>query len=345
MRIPGLGKLQRVTDTIKNRLISGGIILMYHRIDEPPNDPCRVCVSPRHFSEQLEVLSRHCRILPLQEMVEMAQARKPLEQTVAITFDDGYADNLLTAKPLLEKYNAPATMFVPTGNWNRNQEFWWDALERVFLQPGHLPQRLRLEISGDVYEWDLGEVADYSEADFERDRTWTIYTAANADPTIRHSIYRSLSRLCFPLPEPERQNLLTQLASWSGIESTTRLTHRSLSPEEVRQLGDGSLIEIGAHTVYHPPLSTLSATLQQQEIQQGKAALETLLGYSISSFAYPYGNYNTQTLDVMRTTDFACACSTKASKVVHTSNCFELPRVEVQNWDGEAFARWFVKWL
>ncbi len=318
---------------------------MYHRIAEPSNDPCRVCVSPHHFSEQLKVLKKHCRLLPLHQIVEAAQAGESLERTVGITFDDGYADNLFTAKPLLEEHNVPATMFISTGNWQHNQEFWWDTLDRIFLQPGNLPEALCIEIAGNFYRWSLGDVVQYSEADFERDRRWTIYTPSKADPTIRHSIYRSLSRLFFPLPEQERQSLLTQLVNWAGINSTGRLTHRSLSPEEVRQLGKGNLIDIGAHTVHHPQLATLSTTLQQQEIQQSKVDLETLLGRSINSFAYPYGNYNTQTVDLVRTTNFAYACSTNANKVGHKSDCYQLPRVEVQNCGGEAFARWLVQWL
>ena len=55
---------------------------------------------------------------------------------MAITFDDGYVDNLTTASPILTSLNLPATFFVTTGHTGRAQEFWWDELHRVLLQAG-----------------------------------------------------------------------------------------------------------------------------------------------------------------------------------------------------------------
>ena len=66
----------------------------------------------------------------------------------AITFDDGYADNYLQAKPLLEKAETPATVFVTAGSLNATAELWWDALDRIFIQSGPLPADLPLQIAG-----------------------------------------------------------------------------------------------------------------------------------------------------------------------------------------------------
>jgi peptidoglycan/xylan/chitin deacetylase (PgdA/CDA1 family) len=82
---------------------------------------------------------------------------------VVVTFDDGYADNLHHAKPLLERYGIPATVFVTSDYIGQEHEFWGDKLERLLLQPGALPQTLQLQVNGTAYQWSLGEAAYFSE--------------------------------------------------------------------------------------------------------------------------------------------------------------------------------------
>ena len=103
------------------------LILMYHRIAEPELDPWRLCVSPENFEQHMELLSHQYELLKLSEITTC----KDLKNKAFITFDDGYLDNLLLAKPILEKYDAPATVFVTTGYIGGRSEFWWDELEQL----------------------------------------------------------------------------------------------------------------------------------------------------------------------------------------------------------------------
>jgi hypothetical protein len=91
------------------------LILMYHRIAEEPNDPWALAVAPARFEEQLLVLRRTRHLLPLMDFIRHLKAGSLPAHSAAVTFDDGYADNLSIAAPILRKHHLPATLFIATG--------------------------------------------------------------------------------------------------------------------------------------------------------------------------------------------------------------------------------------
>jgi peptidoglycan/xylan/chitin deacetylase (PgdA/CDA1 family) len=95
------------------------------------SDPWRLAVPPELFEPQLEVIATRFRPMPLRELATGLRAGTLPPTAVAVTFDDGYRDNLLVAKPLLERYGIPATVFVISGYVGSGRDFWWDVLERV----------------------------------------------------------------------------------------------------------------------------------------------------------------------------------------------------------------------
>lgn len=343
MKIRGMGKLRRVVQRLKHKLAQKTLILLYHRVAEVNSDPWSLCVTPSHFAEQLAVLQKFTRPTPLQQLSQVLEHGKRSSRAVIITFDDGYADNLYNAKPLLERYDIPATVFVTSGCLELKQEFWWDELERVFLQPKILPDTLHLRINGSSYQWELGKSADYSEDAYQRHRLWRV--EEQDAPTSRHSLYYSLWQLLRLLPVGERRQVLDELLVWAGADLVSRPTHRCLTAAEVSALGQGGLIEVGSHAVSHPLLSTLSTACQREEIQQSKARLEDIVGYPITSFAYPHGDYTAETVSLVRAAGFASACSTVAEPVRRRADYFQLPRFVVEDWDGEEFARRLEQWF
>ncbi|WP_448266964.1 polysaccharide deacetylase family protein [Nostoc sp. DSM 114159] len=332
-------KVVRTVSKLKNQIFPGALILMYHRVAEANSDPWSLCVTPKHFAEHLEVLREYGYPLHLQELIKKLDDRQPVHRSIVVTFDDGYADNLYNAKPLLEKYDIPAVVFVTTGGIDQKHEFWWDELDRLLLQPGTLPDLLQLNINSRTYQWELGEAKHYSETDFQRDRHWRMDREPGEDST-RHTLYRSLYQLLQFLSVYERSKLLEELVIWANTEAVGRSTHRSLSNEEMLVLESGGLIEIGAHTVTHPFLSKLPIASQRDEIQQSKDYLEKILGHPVTSFSYPNGSYISDTIPLVQEAGFNCACCSIADRVQQNNNRFLLPRVVVENWDGETFARW-----
>ncbi len=80
------------------------LVLCYHRVTTAVADPWGLCVSPDRFNQQMEVLRLHAEPLPLAELVARAARPDPPARAVAVTFDDGYVDNLLAAAPVLRRW-------------------------------------------------------------------------------------------------------------------------------------------------------------------------------------------------------------------------------------------------
>lgn len=330
---------------LQSRLDCKTLILMYHSVAEVSSDPWSLCVTPRHFGEQLEVLRKKTDPIRLQELTGGLRKVGSSRHAVVVTFDDGYANNLQNAKPLLTQHEMSATVFLATGYLGGQYEFWWDELDRIFLQPGTLPEGLQLSIDGSTHEWELGGEANFNEQTSYRHRIWRAW---EEPPTSRHSLYISVWQLLKGLREDERQSVLGELRAWANETSKRRQTHRPLSFEELSELTKGDLIEIGCHTVTHSALSTLSVADQRKEIQGSKKCLEEITCRPITSFAYPYGSNRDYTIDTVRLVEeagFDCACSTSPTVVTKDSSKFELPRLQVQDWDGDEFSRQLSLWF
>ncbi|MGB5435100.1 MAG: polysaccharide deacetylase family protein, partial [Maribacter sp.] len=120
------------------------IVLMYHRVCNLETDPWQLAVSPKNFESQIKALKKNFNVLPVSDLVEQLTAGKIEPNSIYITFDDAYRDNYLNAKPVLETYDCPATFFIPTSYIGKEQLFWWDELEFIFLHSKTLPTNLTL---------------------------------------------------------------------------------------------------------------------------------------------------------------------------------------------------------
>ena len=150
------------------------------------------------------------------------------------------------------------------------------------------------------------------------------------------------------MPEDDRHSVLEELRRWANIGASGRPAHRTLSLEEVRNLAQGRPIEVGAHTVTHPALSTLPVAKQWDEIMGSKSQLEEILGRPVHTFAYPYGkksDYSADTMNLVRKAGFLCACANVAGLIERSTGLYALPRVHVPNLDQKRFAEWISKRL
>ncbi len=317
------------------------VVLMYHRVADPAIDPWKLSVSPAHFEEQVEALRSCAAVVPLRRLLEGSPGAGAARTAVAVTFDDGYVDNLQAAKPALEQAGLPATVFVATGYVGGARQFWWDELAGLLLMPGTLPPTLRLGIGGGTHQWTLGDAAVYGELDWQRHRAWR---APDDPPTARHLMFAELWRLLQHASRARQEYLLNVLWGWSGAAPPRRATDRAVTLDELHALAAGGLIEIGAHTVTHPILKGLAEGVQRGELRESKARLETVLDRPVESFAYPYGTAAPNTVRLVAEAGFRCACTTAPGALAPDGDPFRVPRFTVEDWDGDQFLRRLSQW-
>ena len=281
-------------------------ILLYHRVASVTHDVHRLAVSPATFRSQLEYLVRRWRVLPLARLVDAAVNGEVLEPSVALTFDDGYLDNLENAAPILNEFGLPATMFVTSEALDRRHFFWWDQLERVLLATSDLPERLDIRIGG---EW---RAFATDSASTRRDTHDQLYSCLKSSaPAVRDDVIR-------------------QLRSFSGLLGASS-QDRPVTGAELKELADLSGVTVGAHSVHHLGLPQLSHDDLYREVFECRSELERTISRPVTSFAYPFGDVSPESVEMVRAAGYQLAVSCEARWLHRTDDEHRLPRLQVPN--------------
>lgn len=307
IRSSGMSLMRRA----RSALGGAAVILTYHRVADAVQDPHGLAVRPERFQEHIAAFASRYELMTAGSLLRrLAEGRRLPHNGLVITLDDGYADALTHARPILEAHSAPATVFVASGFVTGQREFWWDELERLVLTPPSLPERLELRLPDTVFERTLSDLG-------------------------RAQLYLDLNRLLEPLPASARESALEQLSRQTGAPHAVREDVRPLKPEELPVLAADGLVEIGAHTVHHVRLGSLPIDEQREEIEGSKRALEAALGHEVVSFSYPYGtagSFGRHAERIVREAGFLGAVTTQLggklpwASVSARSDRFALPR-------------------
>ena len=331
------------------RTVRGGLILLYHRVAVTPVDPWRLSVSPAHFAEHLQVLRCRGTLFNIRDLATALQRRTTPRRFLAVTFDDGYDDNLRNAKPLLERHDVPATVFVSSGLLGRENPFWWDELQELLLLPSSLPETLAVDTAAGRREYRMGEDAASGGTAPESPGGWR--ASAGKAPTKRHAAYVAIHALLSALGPSECESGMSQLRSQirrPGGDPGQKESGRPLSPEEAVELARGGLVEIGAHGQTHARLARLPEEEQRREIAGSRRHLEGLLGTRVTSFAYPFGgkqDFTSKTASIVQEEGFSVACAATRGLVREGVDIWRLPRFHVEDSDGDQLDRRISQWL
>jgi peptidoglycan/xylan/chitin deacetylase (PgdA/CDA1 family) len=290
-------------------------ILLYHRIYQAAVDPWELCVSPQHFAEHLEVLRTNYQVMRLDDLVTSLEEGCVPKRGVVVTFDDGYGDNFSNAKPLLEEFKVPATIFVASDSLDSPTEFWWDDLERLLLQPESLPERLELHVEGRVHAWPTANVRE------------------------RELAYMSVHHLLQPLRTSERDPVMSEILTWASAATDYRPDYRPLTSDELMQMAQSGFVTIGAHTASHAFLSAMAEEEQYDEMAGSRDRLQEITGCCVDTFSYPYGNVTCDTVRIAERAGFKAAVTMEAHPVEAGANPLRLGRLPVGDWTGPMLAQ------
>jgi peptidoglycan/xylan/chitin deacetylase (PgdA/CDA1 family) len=276
-------------------------VLMYHRVAAVDRDPWGLCVSPENFATQVERLRREREILPLDVFLRRGEEGRLSPRAVAITFDDGYRDNLTSAAPVLARMDAPATLFLATGPMRHQSAYWWDTVELAILDSEPVEGVLRIGSEDVAILLGPREPADDARSDW---RAW------QPPRTARECLYQRVWALLRALSPPAQAAAMTDLVAL--FRPRCEPLAGPMTDAEVRALIAGSPFTLGCHTVDHPDLSAVPVDVAYQQIMVGKADVEAIAGGRVTSFAYPYGSSSDAVEDLVRAAGFTHACTTCA---------------------------------
>jgi peptidoglycan/xylan/chitin deacetylase (PgdA/CDA1 family) len=296
---------------------AGTLVLLYHRVAELDRDPYEFAVRPDRFALQCDRLRQRCDVVPLRDTNGRAGE-------VAITFDDGYADNAVEARGILASAGLPATFFVSTARIGERAEIWWDRLERIVLDAERMPDHLEVEIEGRPLWADVRSPAARARAH------WALY----------HRLR--------PLRPTVIDGVLTALEAQCGADRHDRDSRRWMTADELRTLASTPGVDVGAHTLTHPLLTSLTEPEQRQEIDGSRAALEQLLERRVDLFSYPFGGheaFDARTATLVRESGYAMAVTGTGGLAAPEHYPLAVPRNVVGDWDGEGFDRFLNRWL
>jgi peptidoglycan/xylan/chitin deacetylase (PgdA/CDA1 family) len=252
--------------------------------------------------------------LNIDEFISIRKTSKKFPpRSVLLTFDDGYADNFLEALPILENFNAQSIFYIATGNIDSGVEFWWDAVERIFL---------------------LNDLKSFPKDFILFDK---IYKTGNIGQL--YKTYETLLPVFKRLPAVIRNKYIDQYAKDFNSDYT-RETHRPLTWNEVEAFSKSVSAVLGAHTINHPSLGALSFTEQKKEIEDSIISLKSKLKISVEHFSYPFGSkddYNKETLEIVKRSCLQMVCANHPGLVISTTDKYALPRFLVRDWGMQDF--------
>ena len=290
-----------------------GLILTYHSISTAVPDPHGMVLDPELFRAQMDLLCEAYHPIALDTLVEAARQSHIPTRSVALTFDDGYQDALEIAAPILRERDLPG-----------------DLLHQQCGPRG--PH---------------GVLVGYPGADL-LDRAFAPRPAQHRAARVQHDLpcrspaeleaaYSTIYKILATCPPAVRDDIMRRLVAWSGC-SRVPLRVPMVTAQVQALAGYSPGHALGAHSVHHLAMGHQPSEIQRQEILECRSQLERL-GLAVNTFAYPFGDLDEESVELVRSAGFSCAVTGEERAVGPREDPFRLPRLTIKPGPLEEFSK------
>jgi peptidoglycan/xylan/chitin deacetylase (PgdA/CDA1 family) len=279
-------------------------ILMYHSVMDDPAKHANTLGDIIHptliFQRQMEVIARDFNPVSLDDALLFVQGKKRLPaKAVVVTFDDGYADNLEVAAPILNRFGIPAIVYATVGCIDKSLQPWVSRLRYSFLTT-----KKPRWVDAQQQKWELGDKSARRRA-YEAAAACCARLAGDAQERFVNDIEHDLE------VEPVQENLMM---TWDQARQLIRQGHM-----------------VGSHGMSHPNLAHIKSNDLEFELGESKKRLEQELDGPIRHFSYPcptlQPHWSAATVAVCRTLGYATAVTVDSGPVRNGDDPLFLHRV------------------
>src|SRR6202158_6045762 len=286
------------------------VILTYHSIQDRPEQyantiGCDCIHATSIFEWQMELIARRFNAVSMDDILLFLQGEKRLpKRAVAVTFDDGFKDNVRVAAPILNRFGIPGAFYVLIGSVDRSKSPWYCLLRHAFFTSRN--SKWMDPFSGTIH--DLTD-AQIREAVFLN----AVGVCAKSSAPAREDLVQNVVRSLDPEPFPNESDLMM---NWDDARSLVKSGH-----------------VVGSHTMTHPNVAHISAADARTELHDSKRKLEEELGERVKHFSYPHPALNPQwnesTLKISEELGYATAVTTTSGAVRADARPLAIPRTYI----------------
>jgi len=301
---------------------TGVAILRYHSVLENPRDlddliGCGITHSAAVFEQQMRLLSESFVPVTMDDVLDFANGRrKTPRRAVAVTFDDGFADNATVAAPIMARYGICGAFYVTTGTIAPQPPPWFIVLRRAFRLT-HKKEMTSL-LDGTVLQLQV--------------------------PQQHREAFRQACSYCAVLKLDAQNEWLAKLENRLEVEPFQDENGLMMTKDQIRELHTAGHI-VGSHTVSHPNVAHIPEGRMKEELELSKIELERVLKTTVDHFSYPspflQPHYDERTIRLSREVGYRTATTCTHGLVYQGNEPLACQRVAVP--DGFADFRWSIE--